>query len=911
MVFYHSDVKALYFQSAQSGNWNVASTWQSSASAGGPWSAAATTPTSSDQTVTILASHTVRINAAVTIDEVVIDPGATLIANASANIVLNNGTGPDLIINGTFIDSIGGAFSINFNSGATWQISAGANFVKCTASSSNLWQNNYETGIANIPATANWIVRKVGASNPAISTTNGGTQAYYPNFIYENYTSAPFLTSSSVGSYFNGNLSYPIIKGNFDIGGSGTNYVNFTSDDKNATIGVQVRGDMIVRAGNTYNNTGTGTEVWGDIYMDGTWTYDIDDGRRLVFAGTANSTVWGSGRFGVLVMNLSKTLPASVTLNRPLLIDSLVNLNTGKLYTSYTNPLIFNSGAKVNTVSNNNSFVEGPVRKLGSEAFIYPVGMANDVQPAGISATAAAADSGMFWIENFNNGCTSLCNANGYTGPNGAWTVVNSGTNGNRANRFYVSCSEANRPISTCTGGCATGGDATLHVGTAPCAGCTICPTGDCGAIYDTLATGGNDPTTDIRAISPPINTIGKSNLTIGFKFINVGDLLSVASSPDKAILEYSLDNGLTWLTLLNIPRSSTAGGCSLFKRWTLFNTFALPATCQNLTNLRIAFRWINNSNSTGATQNTNGSFAVDSVAIAGKNLDSYTTEYFHINPTVVYNNVVNPPLDHVSRMEYWYMTKESGGNRKITLYWDGNSGGVTSLPDMRVARFNGASWDDLGNTGTTGTTAAGTVTSDSTKDFGPVTLASTIALPGNPLPVELITFNGYRKNNTIQLNWITSSEQNNHYFTLKKSGNNFNYNDLANVNGAGTVSTPQHYSYTDYKPLPGLNYYKLYQTDFDGTTVEKATLAVRFDPDNNDIVILPDINRQNILIQLADNTEEPMNVILYDATGRQLLSKNFSGSNVYRLDTSLLSRGIYLIRIQLNESIITKRFYY
>ena len=44
----------------------------------------------------------------------------------------------------------------------------------------------------------------------------------------------------------------------------------FTSNDVNATIGVQVRGDVIIRPGNTYNNIGTGTEIWGDVYMDGT-----------------------------------------------------------------------------------------------------------------------------------------------------------------------------------------------------------------------------------------------------------------------------------------------------------------------------------------------------------------------------------------------------------------------------------------------------------------------------------------------------------------------------------------------------------------------------------------------------------------------------------------------------------------
>ncbi len=902
----------LYYRSFQSGNWNVASTWESSVAAGGPWAGAASTPTAADQTISILTGHVVRMNAAVTIDEVVVDPGGTLIANANANITVNNGVGVDLTINGTFIDSIGGVNSMVFSVSATWQISGGANLVKCTASSSNNWQSNYQGGIANIPANANWIIRKVGASNPAISTTNGGSQAYYPNFIYENYTSSVFFTNSSVSSYFNGNVSYPIIKGNFDVGGAGTNYVNFNSDDKNATIGVQVWGDMIVRAGNTYNNTGTGTEIRGDLFVDGTWLYDLDDSRKLVFSGTGNSTVWGNGKLGVYNLTMAKTLPANVTLNRPVLVDFSLTLTTGKIYTSATNPIIINTGATVSTVANNSSFVEGPCRKFGTEAFVFPVGMGNDVQPAGMTTASAPSDSGVIWIENFNNGCAALCDANFYSGPNGAWSVVNAGFNGSRANKFYVSCAEANRPIGICTGGCATGGDATLHVGASPCAACAICPSGDCGAIYDTLLVGGNDPTTDIRAISPPINTIGKTNLTIGFKFINVGDRVSPASSPDKAILEYSVDNGFSWVTLVNINRSSSTGGCTLTKKWDLFNSLPLPSACQDLPNLRIAFRWINNNNSIGAALNSNGSFAVDSVTIAGKTLDSYTAEYFHVNPTIVYNNVVNPPLDHVSRMEYWNITKEQGnGKRRVTLYWDGNSGGVTSLPDLRVAYFNAASWNNIGNTGTTGTTAAGTITSDSTKDWGPFTLASTIALPGNPLPVELLSFTGIKKNKTVELKWMTASELNNDYFTLQKSSNNFTYAELVKIKGSGTTNYSNAYYYTDLNPHQGFNFYKLFQTDFDGSVFEKGTVAVKFEASQPEIQITPDQSNQQILISFGDDQQKTAYIDIIDVTGKCVMTRSVTGGSHVHLKTDNLANGVYIIRIRTTTEMVYKRFFY
>src|SRR5690606_35093845 len=110
-----------------------------------------------------------------------------------------------------------------------------------------------------------------------------------------------------------------------------------------------------VRPGNVYNNTGTGTEIWGDLYMDGTWTYDANDGRDLKFSGATNSTVWGSGKLSVYTLTISKLAAASVTLNRMVLVDQKVNFNTGIVYTSLASPLAVNTGATVSTVSNNNS----------------------------------------------------------------------------------------------------------------------------------------------------------------------------------------------------------------------------------------------------------------------------------------------------------------------------------------------------------------------------------------------------------------------------------------------------------------------------------------------------------------------------------------------------------------------------
>ena len=119
-----------------------------------------------------------------------------------------------------------------------------------------------------------------------------------------------------------------------------------------------------------------------------------------------------------------------------------------------------------------------------------------------------------FWLENFNNGCLSLCPGDGYAGANGAWTVTDVSAPGASANIWYVSCAENGGPAGTCSSGC--GGDATLHVGnvsTSPAA-FLFCPDGDCGAAYDAT-----DATViaDKRIASPLIDASGKTGLAVSF----------------------------------------------------------------------------------------------------------------------------------------------------------------------------------------------------------------------------------------------------------------------------------------------------------------------------------------------------------------------------------------------------------
>jgi hypothetical protein len=87
----------------------------------------------------------------------------------------------------------------------------------------------------------------------------------------------------------------------------------------------------------------------------------------------------------------------------------------------------------------------------------------------------------------------------------------------------------------------------------------------------------------------------------------------------------------------------------------------------------------------------------------------------------------------------------------------------------------------------------------------------------GFALPIVLQNFIGYPNNKGVTLEWSVLSEVNNDYFTIHKSIDCYHWEELGRVPGNGNHNNRLDYSYTDESPIPGISYYRLTQTDYDG----------------------------------------------------------------------------------------------
>jgi len=90
--------------------------------------------------------------------------------------------------------------------------------------------------------------------------------------------------------------------------------------------------------------------------------------------------------------------------------------------------------------------------------------------------------------------------------------------------------------------------------------------------------------------------------------------------------------------------------------------------------------------------------------------------------------------------------------------------------------------------------------------------------LYGVNVPVELTSFTATVNNEgSVVLNWSTATELNNQMFEIERKSETGQYTTIGYVEGYGTTTEPQEYSYSDNTVETGTYFYRLKQIDFGG----------------------------------------------------------------------------------------------
>jgi hypothetical protein len=173
-----------------------------------------------------------------------------------------------------------------------------------------------------------------------------------------------------------------------------------------------------------------------------------------------------------------------------------------------------------------------------------------------------------------------------------------------------------------------------------------------------------------------------------------------------------------------------------------------------------------------------------------------------------------------------------------------------------------------------------------------------------DPIPVELTSFTVIANFEEVELSWITSTETNNLGFEVQRSTGG-DFEKIAFIEGHGTTTESQAYTYIDRSINSGSYSYRLKQVDFDGSFEYSNVIEVEvpvlkeFALDQN--YPNPFNPSTNIEFRLAVDSKVSLKV--FDVLGQEVVSlvnaNLVAGGHSVSFDASSLNSGVYLYRIE------------
>jgi hypothetical protein len=180
--------------------------------------------------------------------------------------------------------------------------------------------------------------------------------------------------------------------------------------------------------------------------------------------------------------------------------------------------------------------------------------------------------------------------------------------------------------------------------------------------------------------------------------------------------------------------------------------------------------------------------------------------------------------------------------------------------------------------------------------------------------PVELKSFSASVQAKVVTLSWSTATELNNRGFEIERSFNGGNFVTVAFINGRGTTSDPQSYSYIDSDLEMAKYSYRLKQVDFNGTfkysdVIEvDMNVPVDFVLDQN----YPNPFNPNTIIRFGLREDANIKLAVYNLVGEEvaLLVNEFRSAGTYQenFNAAGLPSGTYLYRLEANGQSLTNK---
>jgi beta-glucanase (GH16 family) len=158
-------------------------------------------------------------------------------------------------------------------------------------------------------------------------------------------------------------------------------------------------------------------------------------------------------------------------------------------------------------------------------------------------------------------------------------------------------------------------------------------------------------------------------------------------------------------------------------------------------------------------------------------------------------------------------------------------------------------------------------------------------------MPVSLLNFSAEKRAGYTSLQWSTSREENNAYYTIERSTAGLDWQEIGKINAGVNATAIQNYYFDDYSSGDGKIYYRLKQTDIDGKYYYSGIIEVDH---SAEISISPNPFTDKAYISLQEEIKEAS---LCDLTGTIIETVKTKYGETIAIGENV-SKGIYMLKL-------------
>jgi Zn-dependent metalloprotease len=444
--------------------------------------------------------------------------------------------------------------------------------------------------------------------------------------------------------------------------------------------------------------------------------------------------------------------------------------------------------------------------------------------------------------------------------------------------------------------------------------------------------TNGNSYFMDEILESPPINTEGKKNLVLTF---SQDWRVQLGSYAEEGLVD--VWDGTTWHNILTQNEATGTRG-NLLGLIPDIQNLAIPDAYANV-NMKVRFRYKSNSEIWWALDLIKVTASNSTNVMTTVNTGNADQQYLGPNETAVFYDPATGNLmakiKNLTAHDYGCTTVEvdrqganatswmggyqisnktfkvtpttnnPAGQFEMTIYYKASEL-TTFTPDIIKSMGKSTGSIATGNAANTALVAVdmdpvfnGDYAFTSTFSTGFSGFGLSNAPAGSALPVTLVKFEGKNTAEGNQLQWTTSSEVNNAYFAVEESLNGRVFTETGRVQGMGSSSLTNTYSFTDSNFGKGITYYRLKQVDTDDKFAYSRIIAIEASRAGN-VRFYPNPVQATLNVELSEVTASLVSARVINAAGQEVIAREKVSIRNGKLTMSLakLPSGVYQLLI-------------